>query len=178
MPTSPLDIRENCFLYVLSLTFVSCNLELTFRFLDPRILTILQESISSVQEAGSSLVPPLAPEVAAVVKEVMIRVLHITSDPDFGELNTSRQSLTGNTIPNRSHHRSLDTLPLTRSSTKEFLSTTESVENAEQDNKKLFPRTLSNMVCRINTRSLRKYCLNSLTDFICLNKLQTQCHAL
>jgi hypothetical protein len=28
------------------------------------------------------------------------------------------------------------------------------VENAEQDNKKLFPRTVSNMVCMINTHVL------------------------
>lgn len=103
-----------------------------------------------MQEAGSSLVPPLPPAVAAVVKDVMIRVLQITSDPDFGELDTSRHSLAGNTQPNLSHYRSLDLLPLTYSSTKQFGSTTETVESAKQDDKKLLPRTVSNMVCIIN----------------------------
>jgi hypothetical protein len=111
---------------------------------------LLQESISSVQEAGSSLVPPLAPAVAAAVKDIMIRVLQITSDPDFGELDTSRHSLAGNIQPNLSHHRSLDILPLTNSSTKQFGSTTETVESAEQDNKKLLPRTVSSVVRMIN----------------------------
>lgn len=137
---------------VLTLTFVSCASELISGFVRMHKFGLhLQESISSVQEAGSSLVPPLAPEVAAVVKDVMIRVLHITSDPGIGELDTSRHSLPGNTQPYLSHHRSLDILPLTSSSTsKQFGSTTVTVEISEQDNKNVLPRTVSNMVCIIN----------------------------
>jgi hypothetical protein len=110
-----------------------------------QFLFILQESIGSVQEAGSSLVPPLAPAVAAVVKDIMIRVLHITCDPEFGELDTSRHSLAGNSYLNVPLHRSLDTLPLAHSSTKLYGSETEIDECAEQ-NKKLLPRTASNVV--------------------------------
>jgi hypothetical protein len=110
--------------------FVSNSYILEFRFM-------LQESISSVQEAGCSLVPPLAPAVAAVVKDIMIRVLEITCDPEFGELDTSR------------HHQSLDTLPLAHSSTKLYGSETEIAEFSEQSNKKLHPRTASNVVCTI-----------------------------
>jgi hypothetical protein len=79
----------------------------------------------------------------------MVRVLQIIYDPDFGELNTSRHSLPGNSLTNLSHHRSLDTLPLTHSSTKQYGSKTDMAESTEQDNKKLLARTLSNVVCII-----------------------------
>ncbi|PNF42352.1 hypothetical protein B7P43_G03676 [Cryptotermes secundus] len=103
-----------------------------------------QESIGSVQEAGSSLVPPLAPAVAAVVKDIMLRVLNITCDPEFGEIDTSRHSLTGNSYLNVSHHRSLDTLPLAHSTGQLYGSETEIAECAEQT-KKLLPRTTSSV---------------------------------
>jgi hypothetical protein len=76
----------------------------------------------------------------------MVRVLQIIYDPDFGELNTSRHSLAGNSQAHLSHHRSLDTLPLMHSSTKQYGSKTDMVESTEQDKKKLFARTLSNVV--------------------------------
>lgn len=110
---------------------------------------ILQESISSVQEAGSSLVPPLPPAVSAVVKDIMSRVLQIIYNPDLAVLNTSRHFLAGNSRTNLSHHRSLDTLPLTDLSTKQYGSKTDMVGSIKQDNKKLFARALSNMVCII-----------------------------
>lgn len=113
-----------------------------------QFLFLLQESIGSVQEAGSSLVPPLAPAVAAVVKDIMIRVLNITCDPEFGEIDTSRHSLTGNSYLNVSHHRSLDTLPLAHSTGQLYGSETEIAECAEQT-KKLLPRTTSSVVCTI-----------------------------
>lgn len=112
-----------------------------------------------MQEAGSSLVPPLDPAVAAVVRDAMIRVLQISCGPDFGELNTSRQSLAGGSIPNISHHRSLETLPLTHSSTKECGSKTEAMESTEQENKVLLPRTVSNTV----GNSSGKYCFYNFT---------------
>ena len=80
----------------------------------------------------------------------MVRVLQIIHDHDFGELNTSRHSLPGNSHTNLPHHRSLDTLPLTMSCTKRYGSKNDMVESTEQDNKKLLGRTLSNMVCIIH----------------------------
>jgi hypothetical protein len=118
---------------------------------------ILQESIGSLQEAGSSLVPPLAPAVAAVVKDIMVRVLQITCDPEFGELDTSRHSLAGNTYLNVPHHRSLETLPLAHSSTKHYESEMEIAECVEQNNKKLLPRTTSSMVRIIYIKYCRVY---------------------
>jgi hypothetical protein len=114
-----------------------------------KFVFILQESIGSVQEAGSSLVPPLAPAVAAVVKDIMIRVLQITCDAEFGELDTSRHSLAENIYLNVPHHRSLDTLPLTHSSTKLYGSETEIAECVDKNKKKFLPRTTSNVVCTI-----------------------------
>ena len=111
---------------------------------------ILQESISSIQEAGSSLVPPLPPAVSAVIRDIMLRVMQLIYNPDLAELNTSRHSLAGNSQANLSHHRSLDTLPLTHSTTKQYGSNTDIVEGTEQDDKMLFARALSNMVCIIH----------------------------
>jgi hypothetical protein len=105
-----------------------------------------QESIGSMQEAGSSLVPPLAPAVSAVVRDIMTRVLQITCDPEFGELDTSRHSLAGNNDLSVPHRRSLDTIPLAHSSIKLYRSETEIAECAEQNKKNLLPRTTSNVV--------------------------------
>lgn len=113
-----------------------------------------------MQEAGSSLLPPLAPAVAAVVKDIMIRVFQITCDPDCGELDTSRHSLGGNSYLNITHHRSLDTLPLAHSSTKLYGSETE-ISECEQNNKKLYPRTTSNVVCTISVTC------TSLENIVC-----------
>jgi hypothetical protein len=126
-------MNKSSFLLVLC----ECTFEFVVNSYILEFRCILQESISSVQEAGSSLVPPLAPAVAAVVKDIMIRVLQITCDPGFGELDTSR------------HHHSLDTLPLAHSSTKLYGSETEIAECTEQINKKLHSRTASNVVCTI-----------------------------
>jgi hypothetical protein len=132
------DVNNILFSFgVLTMTFLTYDFKLLSNSYILECRCMLQESISSVQEAGSSLVPPLAPAVAAVVKDIMIRVLQITCDPEFGELDTSR------------HRQSLDTLPLAHTSTKLYGSETEIAECAEQISKKLHSRTASNVVCTI-----------------------------